>query len=155
MFVGAIAGLDGGNIVGFNDTQWLIFFVALIFNVVVLANLLLALVGTIQGSVSEIGGPHYYRQLVHQICMMQRLFFKQLPNVNRNLLFMAKIRREIEMQSDAERESAKHNEELNKALDSLRQSMSDLTAKIDKKSSKGSGSNGGDAKSSGGNNAKD
>lgn len=103
IFVGALAGLEADNVKGFTDTQWLIFFVALIFNTVVLANLLLALVGGIQGSVSEIGGPHYYRQLVHQICMMQRIFFKKQTNVNRNLLFMAKVRREIEMQSDAER----------------------------------------------------
>lgn len=106
-----MAGLE---VSGFTDTQWLIFFVSLIFNVVVLANLLLALVGGIQGSITEI---HYYRQLVHQICMMQRLYFKRTTNVNRNLLFMTKDRREFEMQSDADRESDKHNEEVNAALE--------------------------------------
>jgi len=56
VFVGALAGLEGESSQGFSDTQWLIFFMALIFNTVVLANLLLALVGTIQGDVSGIAG---------------------------------------------------------------------------------------------------
>ena len=150
IFVGALAGLEGDNAQGFTDTQWLIFFMALIFNTVVLANLLLALVGTIQGSVSDIAGQHYYQQLVNQICMMQRIFYQTNGNTQKKtLLFMAKVRREYEQQNDAELESTKHNAELTTALGSLQQSMHDLSAKVDKQESK-SGKGGGDSKSSGG-----
>ena len=51
VFVGAVIGLEGENAMGFTDTQWIIFLTAIIFNTVVLMNLLLAIVGTIQGEI--------------------------------------------------------------------------------------------------------
>ena len=71
---------------------------------------------------------------------------------------MTKVRLEFEMQSDADRESDKHNEEVNAALEQLHQSMHDLADKIDKQSSSkgsgsGSGGNGDSGKSSSGGNS--
>jgi len=51
---------------------------------------------------------------------MQRIFYQTGgDNPKKTLLFMAKVRREYEQQSDAEKESTKHNNELTTALGSL------------------------------------
>ena len=47
IFVGAVIGLELDNSEGFTDSQMLIFLVALIFNTIVLMNLLLAVVGSV------------------------------------------------------------------------------------------------------------
>ena len=45
IFVGAVIGLESDNSEGFTDSQMLLFLVAVIFNTIVLMNLLLAVVG--------------------------------------------------------------------------------------------------------------
>ena len=47
IFVGAVIGLELENSEGFTDSQMLVFLVALIFNTIVLMNLLLAVVGSV------------------------------------------------------------------------------------------------------------
>lgn len=47
IFVGAINGLELGDAQGFSDTQMLLFMLCVVFNTIVLMNLLLAVVGTI------------------------------------------------------------------------------------------------------------
>lgn len=64
VFVGAVIGLDGGNSGGFNDTQWIIFLVAVVFNTIILMNLLLAIVAFVQGDVHVIKEQYYYKSLV-------------------------------------------------------------------------------------------
>ena len=61
VFVGAVIGLEGDNAVGFTDTQWLLFLVAIIFNTIILMNLLLAIVGFVQGEIQETKEEYYFQ----------------------------------------------------------------------------------------------
>ena len=70
---------------------------ALVFNTVVLMNLLLAVVGNIQSLVDESRNQYYYKMLVDQICMLQRLFFRPTDDKPKTLLFLTKTRREYEV----------------------------------------------------------
>ena len=47
IFVGAVIGLELDNAKGFSDTQMILFFVCVIFNTIVLMNLLLAVVAAV------------------------------------------------------------------------------------------------------------
>ena len=70
------------------------FFLCLVFNLIVLMNLLLAVVGNVQGTVDGMAGQYYHRQLVDQICMMQRIFFIAPKSSNTELMFLAKAKGE-------------------------------------------------------------
>lgn len=52
-FITGIGGFDPGQTTYYTDSQWLLFFTCILFNVVVLANLFLAVVGQIFGEVYE------------------------------------------------------------------------------------------------------
>ena len=90
LFIGAVIGLEGDNAVGFTPSQMILFFVALIFNTVVLMNLLLAVVGGIFGTVDTDKKMYYYKMLVDQICMLQRLHFHQIDDMPKHLLFLTR-----------------------------------------------------------------
>ena len=70
IFTGAVSGLDTSNMEGFTDSQRLLFFVCVIFNTIVLMNLLLAVMGSQQGTVAQLSAAYHYRQLVNHICML-------------------------------------------------------------------------------------
>ena len=74
---------------------------ALVFNTVVLMNLLLAVVGAVQGVVEESRNCFYYRGLVDQICMLQRLFLIPDEEKPKQLLFLTKTRREYEVEENS------------------------------------------------------
>ena len=92
IFIGAASGLSGDNAKGFTDSQLLLLFVAIIFNTVILTNILLAVVGAQQGDVAGLAKPHYYRQLVNQLCMLQRLRFNPPDRPEKQFLFCAYLR---------------------------------------------------------------
>jgi len=95
ILVGAISGLDLDSTKGFTDSQMIMYIVAVLFNSIVLMNLLLAVVGTVQGTVSGSPMHYYYEKLVDQICMLQRLFFCRSRKLSFNrYLFFARERRE-------------------------------------------------------------
>ena len=56
IFVGAVIGLEIDNAKGFSDSQMLLFLLCVVFNTIVLMNLLLAVVGTVQGEVDGAKG---------------------------------------------------------------------------------------------------
>ncbi len=134
VFVGAVIGLDGSNSLGFNDTQWIIFLVAIIFNTIILMNLLLAIVAFIQGDVHVIKDQYYYKNLVQQICQMQRVFFNEKKG-KKGLLFMAKACGEHEItavvEDTVENEISEHAETidyLKKTMDSVNKKLEDQIA---------------------------
>ncbi len=93
VFIGAVIGLEMDNAVGFTDSQWLLFLVAIIFNTIILMNLLLAIVGFVQGDIQEVKEEYYFQQLVFQICMLQRLpFCGTARSRSKKMLFMTNQR---------------------------------------------------------------
>lgn len=123
VFVGAVIGLEGDNAVGFSDTQWLLFLVAIIFNTIILMNLLLAIVGFVQGDIQEVKEEYYFQQLVYQMCMLQRLpFIGSKKDRNKKMLFMSKIRRELEA-SSTEASCENESSEMTDTLDLLKNSL--------------------------------
>ena len=93
--------MEGENAVGFTASQYLIFMVALVFNTVVLMNLLLAVVGAVQGEVDGSRKKYYYKMLVDQICMLQRLFLIPTDDKPKHLLFLTKQRREYTVEDES------------------------------------------------------
>ena len=71
--IGSVAGFDGEGTELYQDRHWVLYIVCIIFNIVVLMNLLLALVGTVHSEVHEMREEHTYQQLVSQICILQRV----------------------------------------------------------------------------------
>ena len=68
IWVGAVIGLEAGegnNSEGFTDSQMILFIVAVIFNTIVLMNLLLAVVGGVHGDVIARAHEYYYKQIVN------------------------------------------------------------------------------------------
>ena len=94
IFVGAVIGLEIDNAKGFSDSQMLLFLLCVVFNTIVLMNLLLAVVGTVQGEVDGAKGQYLHRMLVDEICTLQRIFFSPYPSSNSSLMFMAKTKGE-------------------------------------------------------------
>ena len=61
IFVGAVIGLELEQAQGFSDSQMLLFFICIIFNTIVLMNLLLAVVAGVQGETSAMKKEYFYR----------------------------------------------------------------------------------------------
>ena len=59
--IGSVNGFDGEGTELFQERNWLLYFVCIIFNLVVLMNLLLALVGTVHGEVHEMREEYTYK----------------------------------------------------------------------------------------------
>ena len=71
--VGAVAGFDGEGTELYQERQWILYLVCIIFNLIVLMNLLLALVSTVHGEVHARKHEFTYKSLVTQICILQRV----------------------------------------------------------------------------------
>jgi len=59
--IGSVAGFDGEGTELYQDRHWVLYIVCIIFNIVVLMNLLLALVGTVHSEVHEMREEHTYQ----------------------------------------------------------------------------------------------
>ena len=64
-FITGIGGFDPAQTTHYTDSQWLLFFTCILFNVVVLANLFLAIVGQIFGEVYDTQVERTYSELVN------------------------------------------------------------------------------------------
>ena len=69
-FMYSVIGFEGENIGLWTDLQWLLYLAAILFNTIVLMNVLLALVGEIFGQVYSMRDAYTYQQLVNQICQL-------------------------------------------------------------------------------------
>ena len=60
-FIGSVIGFEGEGIALWTDPQWLLYLAAILFNAIVLMNLLLALVGAIFGEVHGKSAEYTYQ----------------------------------------------------------------------------------------------
>ena len=66
-------GFEGEGIGLWDEEQWILYLVCIVFNAIVLMNILLALVGEIFSEVHGKSHEYTYQQLVNQICQLQRI----------------------------------------------------------------------------------
>ena len=88
-----MVGLEDAE--GFTDSQWILFAVAIVFNTIVLMNILLAVVGKAFGEVDALNRAYYYKQLSKQICMLQRICFLLKNKPDQGLQLFTRVRREV------------------------------------------------------------
>lgn len=61
-FISSIIGFEGdGSAEFYSEPQWILYFSCIVFNAIVLMNLLLALVGTVHGDIMGLEKEHRYK----------------------------------------------------------------------------------------------
>ena len=89
----------GSNLEFYRESDWLVVFIATIFNIILLLNLLIAIISDTYGQVSEKAIATKYKEKVFQIYEMQNSifgqfrFFKSKEDVDSNeLIFIANVK---------------------------------------------------------------
>ena len=103
-FIYSVIGFEGEGIGLWSEPQWILYTVCIIFNAIVLMNILLALVGEIFSEVHGKLQEYTYLQLVNQICLLQRIIAVPIRNNSLKMLFIASQRKDI---SEADNENKK------------------------------------------------
>ena len=115
-FMVATAGASGDEIAVMTDTQWLLLLVCIFFNMFILSNLMLAVVGQIFAEDYESQNQKRYSLIVDQICMLQRSFPVKNQASRYGFLFMAKERTEVEYRNETTREMVSNFAELKQII---------------------------------------
>ena len=100
-FMYAMGEFDG-NMEFFRESDWLVFFLSCIFNIILLLNLLIAILSKTFDDITEKQVETGYREMVYHICTMQDTllgWFKAPANPNQ-LLFVAKVISSEEIQDE-------------------------------------------------------
>ena len=98
IMIGAVIGLEADLAdQATKESGKILFIIAVVLNTIVFMNLLLSVVSSVQGNISELSNQYHYKQKVDRICMLQRVFFwrgkKEDPS---SFLFLAKECREYD-----------------------------------------------------------
>ena len=142
--IGSVAGFDGEGTDLYDNAQWLLYLVCIVFNLIVLMNLLLALVGTVHGEIHELQDEYRYQQFVYQIVQLQRItrpiyFLFDSSKNTQSLMFVAKERRvdndtaiETPQKNTQDDVDEDKNQALNKEMEHIKSTLETLTDRIEK-----------------------
>ena len=127
-FIGSVIGFEGEGTELWSESQYVLYLVCIIFNAIVLMNVLLALVGEIFGQVYGQSAEHTYQQLVNQICQLQRISAMPQKRNSLAMAFMASQRQDV---GKTDSENVKGNkEDEKKKLDTLRETLFEVQVEL-------------------------